>query len=950
MFREILDRFKEAGEYLMRNRLVMLIVVFCLTSSILIGRLFYLQIIRGEDYLENYELQIRRTTTIPATRGNIYDRNGSLIAYNELAYSVTIEDSIPSGKDKNELLNAVLDKVLSIVESHGDSVISSFGITLNSSGEYQFTQRSETQRLRFVADVYGLATIDKLSADQKNQTAAEIIDYLCSEKRYDLDQESHDAAYILKMINMRYAMSLTSYSQYMGTTLASDVSDETAAAIMENKDSLTGVDISEESLRRYPDGEYFASIVGYTGQISQSEYDALSDEDKGRYSLSDIVGKTGIEQTMDSVLQGTKGESTFYVDNLGKILDTVSRKEPEAGNDVYLTIDKDLQIYAYNLLEEKLAGIILNKLRNVLDYDPAEAKSQSDIIIPVGDAYNSFISNEIIDMDHFGSADAQTAERTVYGIFQEKKTSTLSAILSEMQNPDASAYRDLSEEMQAYMSYIVNDVLDDQTGLLLTDRIDTSDPTYTAWRSDESISLYTFLNYAITQNWIDTSLIDDSSYSSSEEIYQALVNYLQEYLNEDSDFDKLLYEYLIKSGSVSGAYICAITYEQGVLPMDESAYNGLLDGSVSAYSWLYSKIENIEITPGQLALDPCSGGLVLTDPNTGDVLACVSYPGYDNNRLANTMDSAYYTQLNTGDANTFYNRATQELTAPGSTFKMVTSVAGLTEGVIDGGTYLSCNGPFTKVTPSPRCWIYPSGHGSLNITRALQVSCNNFFYEVGYRLGIDENGNYNSETGTDKLAKYAEMFGLGEKSGVEISESSPQISTEDSVRSAIGQGNSNYTVSQLNRYVTAVANRGTVYDLTLIDKTTDSNGKLIKDYSAEVINTMDEVSSTTWDLVQEGMQRMVANSSTFTGSGISMSGKTGTAQQSSLRSTHALFVGYAPSDSPEISIAIRIAYGYTSSYAAEVARDLVRIYFNRDLAGELITGTAADLGTAISGD
>ena len=159
MFREILDRFKEAGEYLMRNRLVMLIVVFCLTSSILIGRLFYLQIIRGEDYLENYELQIRRTTTIPATRGNIYDRNGSLIAYNELAYSVTIEDSIPSGKDKNELLNAVLDKVLSIVESHRDSVISSFGITLNSSGEYQFTQRNETQRLRFVADVYGLATI-----------------------------------------------------------------------------------------------------------------------------------------------------------------------------------------------------------------------------------------------------------------------------------------------------------------------------------------------------------------------------------------------------------------------------------------------------------------------------------------------------------------------------------------------------------------------------------------------------------------------------------------------------------------------------------------------------------------------------------------------------------------------------------------------------------------------
>src|SRR5699024_5565892 len=157
----------------------------------------------------------------------------------------------------------------------------------------------------------------------------------------------------LKMVNMRYAMGLNSYQQYIATTLASDVSDETAAAIMENKDTLTGVDIAEDSLRRYTDGIYFASIIGYTGQISQDEYDALSDEDKKKYSLSDIVGKSGLEQTFDSVLQGTKGETTVYVDNLGKVTDTVSITEPEAGNDVYLTIDKDLQEYTYKLLEEK---------------------------------------------------------------------------------------------------------------------------------------------------------------------------------------------------------------------------------------------------------------------------------------------------------------------------------------------------------------------------------------------------------------------------------------------------------------------------------------------------------------------------------------------------------------------------------------------------------------------
>lgn len=126
--------------------------------------------------------------------------------------------------------------------------------------------------------------------------------------------------------------------------------------------------------------------------------------------------------------------------------------------------------------------------------------------------------------------------------------------------------------------------------------------------------------------------------------------------------------------------------------MDESTYNNLLSGASDAYYWLYSKIESLEITPGQLGLEPCSGGIVVTDPNSGDVLACVSYPGYDNNRLANTMDSAYYNQLNTGLARIFYNRATQELTAPGSTYKMVSSTAGLEEGVIDTGSTIYCSG------------------------------------------------------------------------------------------------------------------------------------------------------------------------------------------------------------------------------------------------------------------
>lgn len=142
---------------------------------------------------------------------------------------------------------------------------------------------------------------------------------------------------------MRYAIGLNSFQKYIPTVLASDVSDETVAAIMENLDQMDGVDIAEDSLRRYTDSKYFASIIGYTGKISQEEYDALTKEQKKKYSLSDIVGKSGLEQTMDEVLQGTKGEISYYTDNVGKVTDTVSKKDPGAGNDVYLTIDKDLQ-------------------------------------------------------------------------------------------------------------------------------------------------------------------------------------------------------------------------------------------------------------------------------------------------------------------------------------------------------------------------------------------------------------------------------------------------------------------------------------------------------------------------------------------------------------------------------------------------------------------------------
>lgn len=418
-------RIKSGIAEVLKSRLFVAVIVFCIMSAVLIQRVFYLQIVKGQEYVENYKLQIQKTKDVEGTRGNIYDRNGKLLAYNELAYSVTIEDNgdYDSKEQKNKELNKVIRTVIDMVESNGDTVINDFGIILNKDNQYMFTAESDTQRLRFIADVYGKATIDKLKEEQKNQTPDEIIKYLCTDKQYGygINQKKYSKEEVLKLINIRYAMSLNSFQKYIATTIAEDVSDETVADVMENLDTLQGVNVEEEALRRYADSKCFANIIGYTGQISVEEYDALSKEDQKIYDKNDTIGKSGIEQTMDSYLKGEKGEVKLYVNNVGKVIETVQGKKSKAGNDLYLTIDADLQVAAYHILEQELAGILLSKIQNTLDYDRTKAGDASDVIIPIGDVYNAFLSNDILDMTHFRKKMPRTL-RNPYGIhFQPEK-------------------------------------------------------------------------------------------------------------------------------------------------------------------------------------------------------------------------------------------------------------------------------------------------------------------------------------------------------------------------------------------------------------------------------------------------------------------------------------------------------------------------------------------------
>lgn len=959
MFNNIKDFFAS----IFKSRLVVLMVFFGLLSLIVVQKLFVLQIVNGEDYLENYTLSISKPVITNGTRGNIYDRDGDVLATNRLAYSVQIEDngSYNDTTQKNKLINETIHTVIDLIEANDDSVNSDFGIVYEN-GEYQFQYAEGNKRLRFLADIYGYRTIDELKEKKLDKSSPqEVMDFLCANKRkgggygFGVDAKIYSPERMLQIVTVRYHMNLNSFQRYITTTIASDVSDATVAAIKENMSELQGISIGEESLRVYPDSEYFAAILGYIGKISHDEYDNMSEEQKEKYSLTDIVGKSGIEQIMDEYLQGTKGKKIVYVNDVGKILDSKIITEPEAGNDVYLTIDKDLQITAYKLIEEKLSGIILRKLSNILDYTRNPNGEASDVIIPIGDVYYSFIGNQILNTDHFAQEDATSTEKTVYSRFLARQESAISKIIAYLQSPTSPAYKDLPKEQQAYMNYIASQLLINKE-ILVKSNIDTGDSTYKAWKN-ETINLYEYLNHAIAENWIDSSVIQeyiktDSKYSDSNELYQGILAYLSDYLKTDFEFEKLVYRYMIKDGTISGNMICILLYDQGVLEYDQKMYQQLLSG-YSAYTFMYTKIQSLEIKPGQLGVEPSTGSMVMTETSTGRTLVCVSYPGYDNNRLANSMDVAYYNQVYANSSLPFYNKATQELTAPGSTFKPLSAITGLTEGVINGGSIIGCYGPYKNVTPNPKCWVFPGGHGSLNVIGGIANSCNNFFYEVGFRLGLSSNGNYNSNVGTDKIRKYAEMFGLGETSGLELSERTPNISDEDAVRSAIGQGTHVYSTSQIAKYITGVANKGTVYDLTLLYKVTDKDGALIVEYEPKVYNEVKDVTENTFNLVHSGMEAMVAKDVRFQvlrDAGISLAGKTGTAQQSKTHADHVLFVGFAPSDNPEVAVATRIANGYSSGYTAELGRDMMRKYFGVATDKDLLKGGAGELGSETHGD
>ena len=942
------------------KRTTVLILVFVIMSVVLVRRLFDLQIIRGEDYISKFQARTTKERVLKSTRGNILDRNGDILASNVLSYSLTLEDNgtYTSTREKNLTLNGVAYQVLQILHSNGDDITHSFHIVVDKNGEYAFDVAEGFTLNRFRADIYGQALIDDLKDEQKTATADQMMEFLTGSEKFSIVL-SGDRAYtedeltshglpltltkqeMLDIATIRYELNTNSFKKYMQVTIATNVSEKSVAAIMENKTGLQGIDVVEDSIRQYIDDESMAPILGYTGKASSEELTELRKQNPD-YSNDAIVGKAGIEQYMELTLQGTDGKETVSVDNLGKVLkiDEDTKVEPVAGDDVQLTIDTDWQSAIYQILKQRVAGVLLTKIDAAKTFDYTYVTDASQIRIPIYDVYNALISNSVIDITKFSNEDASDIEKNLYAKFQQKQQRVFDTISTKLNGSNPPAYKDEDEETQEYLSYICNDLLRDTLGIISKDAIDTSDATYKAWTTDETISLKDYLTYATSQGWIDiSSFSPEGEYLDSEEIYQALTAYIIDYLSTDTGFSKLLYKYMLQEDTISGQEICLVLYEQGVLDKNDDDYENLASGAMGAYDFMINKIYTLEIEPAQLALMPCSASAVVVDVKTGDVVALVSYPGYDNNRLTNDMDTDYYAKLALDQSSPFFNKATQQTTAPGSTLKLLSTIAGMEEGIIDEGTYIECTGTFDYVDPPINCW-YKNGHGSLDIRTAIEQSCNYFFNMIGFQLGKVGDNEFSEVQSLNKLQEYASLIGLDRKTGIELSEATPKVSDAKAVPSYMGQGNNLFTTSELARYATVMATSGNVFKLTLLDKVMDPKGEVIQEYEPEIEDVVN-ISSNIWDVIHDGMRRVIQTHSQFDGLGVEVAGKTGTAELDLRHPNHGLFIGYAPASDPEYAVAIRIANGYSSGNACLIANDIFKYMYNLADKDSILTGIAS---------
>lgn len=811
------------------TRLIIMLVVICGLFFTLVVKLYDLQIINGNYYNNEVKGTTIRDIEVTAPRGSIYDRYGRPLAVNKSSYIVNLDPGVTV-----ENLNEVLYNLVNLLEENGEEIETDFPITASSPHIFTY-DGNETKEKRWKADM-GL---------DENLTANEAFYELRVQFEIDNELTDEEAA---KILALRCELYLKRFSKYVPVTIAHDVSNKTVTDLNEQKSSFPCAYVDVESLREYPEGELFSHILGYIGTITESELASYQQYD---YKATDIVGKDGIEKSFELQLNGTDGLQYVEVDSLGRRISNVETGsvDPVPGNNVFLSVDAELQEITYNALEQALKDAQISRLTGAnKDY-----------------TYNT------------------------------------KEVLASMVTSDNIRIEDIMKSVSGTEQYKIKE-------------------------------------YVLS---VDETASDD---------YELAAQIVADGLDKNN---------------IRAYQLILVLLEQGTITGDEDFISRVRSGAISPQQVIIDKLNSGELKPYMLSMDPCTGSVVVTDVDTGEVLAAVTYPSYDNNRLVNGLDNEYYTRLQTDPNHPLVNRPFQEPRAPGSVFKMITAIAGLEEGIIGPGTTIYDRGTFTEAgRPYARCWVGSGSgsHGNVNVSEALEVSCNYFFYTVAYNMGNSKSGT--TLEGIQTLNKYMINFGLNDPTGVEIYEiydsmesypskisspeyksyiykaRNPEISDSelewrdgDTIRTAIGQSFNNYTSAILSKYIATLANGGTRYTMHLLSSILTYDGDTVSTYEPQIESQLD-IDERNLKAVYEGMRLVTQGSrgtlrSYFTDFPVTVAAKSGTAQESDYRSEHTTFVGFAPYEDPQISVSVIIPYGNNSTGPAPtIAKAVIEGYLD----------------------
>lgn len=439
---------------------------------------------------------------------------------------------------------------------------------------------------------------------------------------------------------------------------------------------------------------------------------------------------------------------------------------------------------------------------------------------------------------------------------------------------------------------------------------------------------------------------DEHEYKNTDKIGQTgIEKVFEEYLRGE-DGVKLID--MSVDGAITGEYISqeAIGGANIVLTIDANLQR-------VAEQALAANVEKIKNGGFGQVYDANGASVVVMDVNSGEVLAMASYPDYNPEEFyIGGISNSRWAELNDALKAPLYNRAIQSTYAPGSTFKMVTAVAALESGVVGVKEKINDNGRFyVSDDYQPACWLfndYGYGHGPLNVSGAIEKSCNYFFFEVSSRMGIDV------------LEKYARFFGLGSKTGIELSgEKAGTVANRKefeektgnrwtmgyTVSAAIGQGDNDFTPVQMAKYISMIANGGKKLNVSIVKDIILSNGTYvarseIEEFTKKKLNLPDDtsenltISEETKKAVLDGMLSVTDDEggtaySVFQDFNIRVGGKTGSAEVGN--KVNAWFVGFAPFDNPEIAVVVTVENGGHGYYTAEVVRDIIAEYFGMNV-------------------